>query len=529
MSRTSKAQVNRCQENRHQYWWNALHYSLAIQFDLDNIYLKGQVEIQAVATHSKQSVVQLDLQSPMNVSDVYYKNKQAHYQQVNYVHELEAVYITIPFTDVAVGDTFFIKVHYEGTPKMAVRAPWDGGLSVSMSQHKSWWGMSCQMEGASIFFPCKDVLSDEPELGVRLKYTVPKGMQAIGNGRGTQVEEDETTTTYHYEVTSSINLYNITFYIGDYAAYQSIIDRPYGKLSISWWYIKENAIPAADYFQQIPTVLDALEYWAGPYPYSDDGFNVVEAPYLGMEHQSAIAYGNGYQPGYLGKDRSGSGAGLLFDFILIHEAAHEWFGNAISVKNACDFWVHEGFTTYMESLYLEYLYGYDIAKKYRIGKFDIIANKGIALGDCNRCTAGNGDEYDKGAAMIHHLRMLMRDDQAFKEMLHTMVATFKNRVVDGQDIIDFMQQYYPFTIQSIFVQYLQQEQIPTLVFKKNSQGQWMFKWENSIQNFDQPIIVENQSKRQLLFPKTEYQAWPYVEEPSEELFSQEWLIQMHIK
>lgn len=518
------AQPNRCVANTFQHWWDVQHYFLDLDFNIEDTTIAGSLTVTATVIAPANDTIQLDLHPNFSVTEVT-DVQQLPYQRLAFVRRGYQLLIIKQHHLKSQNKELKIKVAYHGKIPQAQQPPWSGGLTVSASNGDlPFWGVTCQMDGSSTFFPSKDLLSDEPDQGVLLQYTVPNTVRAEGNGRLIQQTENrEKTTTYLYQVLNPINSYNITFYIGDYKTLSSKVSTLHGKLDYSFSFLKENREKAKILFQEIPTLIQIFEYWCGPYPFYEDGYKLVEAPYLGMEHQSAVAYGNEYLPGYLGLDRSGTGVGLWFDFILVHETAHEWFGNNISTVRLCDLWIHEGFATYMESLYIEQRFDRIAADSYRNGKKKNILNKNPIISDCNLCQKGDGDEYDKAAALVHHLRLMLQDDELFRTLLKDMNRVFYHKIIDTDQFTAFLQSYFKRDISKVLQQYLFTASIPKLDVEIQGNNTIKYRWRRCIKGFDMPYFIWINEEMQYLYPTEDWQSLSI--KPSDNIrLSEDWLI-----
>ncbi len=344
--------------------------------------------------------------------------------------------------------------------------------------------------GASVWFPCKDTQSDEPEQGVETHFTCPSDLVCVSNGRLTSTEKNEgNTTTYSWKVVNPINNYCIIPYIGDYVSWKDPFQGEKGELDVEYWVLRSNEEKAREQFKDVHLTLKAFEYWFGPYPFYEDGYKLVESPYLGMEHQSAVAYGNKYKKGYLGSDLSGSGQGLWWDYIIVHETGHEWFGNNITTADIADMWVHEGFTTYSETLFVEYHKGAKAGATYCRGERRSIVNDKPIIGPYGVNEEGSGDMYYKGANLIHTIRTIVNNDTLFREMLREMNQTFYHQIVTTQQIEKFMSQKLKMDLSLIFDQYLRQTNPPTLSIKEKG-NRVLYRWEKCIPNFEMPLVTD---------------------------------------
>lgn len=330
-------------------------------------------------------------------------------------------------------------VHYEGNPKEAVNAPWDGGFSWSKDENgKPFVATSCQGLGASVWWPNKDHMYDEVD-SMRISVTNPKGLSNISNGRLEKIEEHANTVTSHWVVKNPINNYGVNVNIGDYVHFSEVYNGEKGPLTMDYYVLSDNLEKAKVHFKDAPKMMKAFEHWFGPYPFYEDGYKLVEAPYLGMEHQSSVTYGNKYKQGYMGNDFSGSGwGGLKFDYLIIHESGHEWFANNITNKDIADMWIHESFTTYSESIFLDYYYGTQAANEYVIGLRRNIANDIPIIGNYDVNDEGSGDMYFKGANMIHTIRQLVDNDEKWRRILRGLNKDFYHSIVTTEQIEGYL-------------------------------------------------------------------------------------------
>ena len=341
-------------------WWDLNFYHLDIEVKPEEKFISGSNTIRYTVLEASK-VLQIDLQPPLQIEQITQDGKTLKFETIGNAH-----FIKLKKSQKK-GAINEIIVKYSGHPKEAVRAPWDGGFSWKKdSNGKHFIATSCQGLGASVWWPNKDHMYDEVD-SMAISITAPKDLVSVGNGRLKKVEEQNTTKTYHWYVQNPINNYGVNVNLGDYVHFGEKFAGEKGSLDMDYYVLKDHLEKAREQFKQSPMMMKAFEHWFGPYPFYEDSFKLVEVPYLGMEHQSSITYGNKYQNGYLGQDLSGTGTGLLFDFIIIHEAGHEWFANNITYKDIADMWVHEGFTAYSENLYLDYHFGKNIAAQYVIG------------------------------------------------------------------------------------------------------------------------------------------------------------------
>ena len=477
-------------------WWDLTYYHLDIKVDPENKFISGKNTIQyKVLKHD--SVMQIDLQPPMKLLKAVQNGKELKIRHEGNAHFIALVDNQSP------NELNSLEVYYEGHPKEAVRAPWDGGISWKKDKNDNHFiASSCQGLGASVWWPCKDHMYDEVD-SMQISVNVPSKLINVSNGRLRRVEQIGDTKTYSWIVKSPINNYGVNINIGDYANFSEVYDGQAGNLDMDYYVLSYNLEKAKEQFKQAPMMMKAFEHWFGQYPFYVDSFKLVEVPYLGMEHQSSVTYGNGYQNGYLGNDLSGTGWGLKFDFIIIHEAGHEWFANNITNRDAADMWIHEGFTAYSENLYLDYHFGKEASAEYVIGTRKNIQNDRPLIGFYNVNKEGSSDMYYKGANMLHTLRQLLEDDEKWRKTLRKMNVEFYHQTVTTQQIENFLSKETGIDLTAFFNQYLRTTKIPTLeYFIKNKTLK--YRWTHIVENFDMPIQIKINTDEKWLFPKAEW-------------------------
>jgi aminopeptidase N len=459
------------------------YYHLDVKIAVDEKSIQGSNEFRFTAT-SDFTRLQFDLFSNLKVEKVMYNG-----QELPYKRELNAVYVDFPKT-IKKGTKDKFTVFYFGNPVIARRPPWDGGFIFSKDKAGNpWISVACQGFGASSWWPNKDHQSDEVD-SLLISISVPEGLQEISNGRLRSItRETNGYQKYNWFVGNPINNYSVSFYIGKYAHWSDTYKGEDGNLSLDFWSLKEDSTKARSHWDaDVKRMIKSFEYWFGPYPFYKDGYKLVQAPHLGMEHQSAVAYGNQFKMGYLGRDLSGTGWGLKFDFITVHESGHEWFGNNITAKDIADMWIHESFTNYSEALFLESEYGKQAATEYVEGLRKIIANDIPVIGDYNVNKEGSGDMYPKGANMIHTIRQLINDDEKFRQLLRGLNKTFYHQTVTTQQIETYMAKKSGLHLSKIFDQYLRTTKIPVLSYHiKNDQ--LSYRWTNTVSGFEMPVKV----------------------------------------
>ena len=382
-----------------------------------------------------------------------------------------------------------ITIYYHGKPRIAKRPPWDGGLVMKKDKNKNpFVTIACQGLGASVWYPCKDHQSDEPD-SAEMHITCPDSLFCVGNGRFRgKTANGDGTATFDWAVVNPINNYCIIPYIGKYVHFNEVYKGEKGNLDMDYWVLDYDLEKAKKQFADATRMMKAFEYWFGPYPFYEDGYKLVEAPHLGMEHQSATAYGNGYQNGYLGRDLSGSGWGLKWDFIIVHESGHEWFANNITSKDVADMWVHEGFTNYSETLFTDYYYGKDAGNAYVQGIRKNIQNDKPIIGTYGVNKEGSGDMYYKSGNMLHAIRQVINDDEKFRQVLRGLNKTFYHQTVTTKQIEDYISKQAKFDFSKVFDQYLRTTQIPVLEYKIDGY-KLSYRYTNCVQGFNLPLKI----------------------------------------
>ena len=480
-------------------WWNLKHYKLSMRVDISNKYLKGSNTIRYQVITRNQTM-QIDLQPPMKITAIYQDKKALDYTQDGNAYYVKLCKKQRPN---AINE---ITIIYEGSPKISKRPPWDDGFTWSKDKNgNNFVATSCEGGGASIWWPCKDHMYDEPEDGITINLTVPENLTGVANGRLiSTAKNNDHTKTFTWQTVNPINNYGVNINIGDYAHFSSIYKGEKGSLDCDYYVLSYNLAKAKKQFKQADKMLEAFEYWFGPYPFYEDSYKLVEVPYLGMEHQSSVTYGNGYKNGYLGYDLSGTGWGLKFDFIIIHESGHEWFANSITDVDIADMWIHEGFTAYSESLYLDYHFGTEASNAYVIGTRKSIKNDRPIIGAYNVNNAGSGDMYYKGANMLHILRQVVNDDAKWRSILRGLNATFYHQTVTSKQIEDYLSKHIGIDLNPFFNQYLRSVKIPILEYRIKKEH-LEYKWSNVVTGFTLPIKVFIDKQIQWLTPTTSWQ------------------------
>ena len=478
-------------------WWDLNYYHLDIKVDPEKRTIKGSNTVGYTVLNSNK-LMQIDLQEPLNITSVKQNNKS-----LNFTREGNAYFIELKKKQ-KVGKVNYITIEYEGKPKVAIRAPWDGGLSWEKDNNGiDFIATSCQGLGASVWWPNKDHMYDEVD-SMLMSVNVPKHLVNVSNGRLRKViEKDDNTKTYEWYVSNPINNYGVNINIGDYVNFSEKYNGEKGILDLDYYVLRDNLEKAKEQFKQVPMMLDAFEYWFGPYPFYEDSFKVVEVPYLGMEHQSSITYGNKYMQGYLGRDLSGTGWGLKFDYIIIHEAGHEWFANNITYIDIADMWVHEGFTCYSENLYVDYHYGKEASADYVIGSRRGIGNRRPIIGPYNVNREGSGDMYSKGANILHTLRQIAKDDEKWRFILRGLNKEFYHQTVSSKQIEEYISENIGFDLKYVFDQYLRDIRVPVLEYFIKD-GVLKYRWTETIDGFNMPIEITLDNENKWLYPENSW-------------------------
>jgi aminopeptidase N len=476
--------------NENRDWFDILKYHIYIEPNIENKTIEGVVIWKAKAT-KKTNKIQIDLQQPMIIDSIKlndarlgYEYSDMHTTKIPFVRE-HNIAIADPRTKNIKGD-FTLYIFYHGKPREAVRPPWDGGWIWKKDDNGNpWISVACQGLGASVWYPCKDIQSDEPDEGSTISMKIPSQLKLVSNGRP---KYDDRPNYFSWEVTNPINNYNIIPYIGDYVGWNEKYKGLKGDLDLHYWALREDSAKARKQYTQVKDMLKAFEYWFGPYPFYEDGYQIVQSPHLGMEHQSAIAYGNKFANGYLGRDLSGSGWGLKWDYIIVHESGHEWFANNITTKDIADMWVHEGFTSYSETLFTEYYYGKDAGDDYTYGLRKRIMNDGPIIGHYGVNNEGSSDMYAKGAVMLHSIRKSINNDSLFRSILIGLNKDFYHQTVTTDEIEKYVSRKSGIDFSKVFDQYLRTVQIPVFSFSYDKKEKILtYQWKNCVNGFDQPL------------------------------------------
>ncbi|WP_242917574.1 M1 family metallopeptidase [Pontibacter liquoris] len=484
-------------------WWDLAYYHLAIKVNPADSTIRGVNTIRYKVLAPKQ-VMQVDLQQPMAIEKVMQNGKE-----LTYTYDGNAWFIQLAAPQKA-GEVNSVDVYYGGKPQVSKNPPWSGGLTWKHdAQGNPFAATSCQGDGASLWWPCKDHMYDEPD-SMLISVTVPEKLMDVSNGRLRKVDQNnDGTKTYHWFVSNPINNYGVNMNLGDYVHFSEKFKGEKGLLDCDYYVLRGDESKARKQFKEVPRMLAAFEHWFGPYPFYEDSYKLVQVPYLGMEHQSSVTYGNDFKNGYLGRDLSGTGWGLKFDFIIVHESGHEWFANNITYKDIADMWIHESFTAYSENLFLDYYYGKEASAAYVIGTRANIRNDRPIIGYYNVNNSGSGDMYYKGANMLHTLRQIVNDDEKWRSILRGFNKDFYHQTVTTQQIENYLSQHIGRDLSPVFDQYLRDVRIPELEYQLAG-GKLSYRWANTVTGFNMPVKVTVNGKEKWLTPTTTWQALPGV-------------------
>ena len=469
--------------------YDVTFYNLDLKIDIENKYISGSNIIQFKVIKNLP-VLQFDLFDNLKITKVEWNNKSLEFKR-----EYNAVFVTFPSALLA-GTTSAIKVYYEGNPIVAKRAPWDGGFVFKTDKAgKPFVAVACQGTGASLWWPTKDHQSDEPD-SMAINITSSSDLEEVSNGRlRAKKEIGNEYTRFEWFVSEPINNYDVSINIADYAhwndTYKSKVDGEV--LTLDYYVLKDDLEKAKKQFEQVKPMMDAFEKRFGKYPFYKDGYKLVQTPYLGMEHQSCVAYGNAFKNGYLGFDLSGSGEGKKFDYIIIHESAHEWWGNSITSYDIADMWIHEGFGQYAETVYLEELYGRESANKYLEGLKRGIGNKEAIIGPYGVNKEGSGDMYPKGALFLNTLRNYINDDVIWWDIVASLQKDYRLKNISTEDVLALMNKKSRKNLKPLFDVYLRQGSLPEFnveFVEQNKSTLVKYNWSNVVEGFEIPINIK---------------------------------------
>lgn len=478
-------------------WWDLTYYHLDISVNPSDSTIYGSNTV-TYRVKSRNRIMQIDLQPPLSITEAMQNGRKLAFTREGNVYMIKLDEEQIP------GAVSSVIISYGGKPKVSERPPWEGGITwLTDSKGLPFVASTCQGDGASLWWPCKDHMYDEPD-SMLISVSVPSNLMDVSNGKlRSVIRRKNNTTTYNWFTANPINNYGVNINIADYAHFSEVFDGEKGKLACDYYVLRENLEKAKKQFVQARMMLTAFEYWFGPYPFYEDGYKLVEAPYLGMEHQSSVTYGNGYGNGYRGTDLSSSGWGNKFDFIIIHESAHEWFANSITDEDVADMWIHESFGNYSENLYVEYYYGKEAGSEYVLGSRRNIRNDRPVTGKYDVNNSGSGDMYYKGGNMLHMIRQIIGDDEKWRGILRGLNRDFYHQVVKGSQIEAYLSEKCGLDLKPVFDQYLRDIRIP--VFEYYVKGSKLtFRWNNCVPGFNMPLRIYVKGKRMDIKPATRF-------------------------
>ena len=479
-------------------WWDARFYDLHVRVDPADSSVRGWNAITYTVLAAAREM-QIDLQVPLEADSFVQDGRRLASRR-----DGDAFFVTLREPQRA-GEVRTLTVWYHGRPRVATNPPWDGGFTwTTDSLGNRWVATTDEGLGASVYWPLKDWLGDEPD-SQRIAITVPDPMLDVSNGRLRSVTHNpDGTTTFEWFVADPINSYDVAVNAGTYAHYGDTLAGEAGKLSLDFWPLAYHVEAAQRQWRQVRAMLQCFEHWFGPYPWYADGYKLVEAPHLGMEHQSAIAYGNRFMNGYLGRDLSRTGLGLTWDYIIVHESAHEWWGNNLTMQDQADMWIHEGFAYYAEGLFTECQQGRMAGAAYLIGSRRGIRNDRPVVAAYGVNAEGSGDMYPKGANMLHTIRQIVGDDAKWRAILRGLNATFWHQTVTGRQVEDYISRQAGVDLGRVFEQYLTTTLIPELQFKVEA-GTLSYRWARVVPGFDMQVKVNVPGLGDLVLHPTE--AW----------------------
>ncbi len=453
-------------------------YHLKLKVEPEKKFISGSNVISFKVIYDMPRM-QLDLFDNMEIDSIVHQGKKLKYER-----KYNAVFIDFEKA-LKKGSLDSLEFFYHGNPVIAKNAPWDGGFVWTEDKDGNpWVGVAVQGTGASLWYPNKDHQSDEPE-EARMDIAVPNGLMDVSNGRFIGKKDLENGfTEWSWKVVNPINNYDIMINIGNYEHFSD----SYKDLDLDYYVLPYNLEKAKKQFSEVNEMMACFYEKMGPYPFEEDGYKLVETPYLGMEHQSAVAYGNKYLKGYLGNDLSGTGIGLKWDFIIIHESGHEWYGNSITAKDIADMWIHEGFTSYTESIYIECRWGKEDALKYLKGIRQNISNSSTIIGDYGVNAEGSGDMYYKGANLLNMIRSIYDDDELWWNTLREYTKTFKHKTITTADTEEFFNKATEVDLKPVFEQYLRHASIPVLELKQGD-DKIQYRWKADVIDFKMPVDV----------------------------------------
>jgi len=475
--------------------YEVLKYHLQVRVNPEKKFISGSntITFQAV---QELPIMQVDLFENMQVDSIIHQGKKLDFRR-----EFNAVFVDLnKKTSASAKDS--IQFFYSGNPIVAKNAPWDGGFVWKTDENGDpWIAVAVQGTGASLWYPNKDHQSDEPEEAL-IEIAVPNDLINVSNGRFIGKQDlGDGYTQWSWKVNSPINNYDIVVNIANYEHFHDT----YKDLDLDYYVLPYNLEKAKKEFEEVKLMMDCYYNKMGPYPFEEDGYKLVETPYLGMEHQSAVAYGNNYGYGYLGRDLSGTGIGLNWDYIIIHESGHEWYGNSITAKDIADMWIHESFTSYTEAIYVECRWGKDKSLEYLRGTRKGVRNTAPIIGDYGVNSEGSGDMYFKGANLLNNLRSIYDNDELWWNTLRAYTKTYRHKIIETKTVEDYFNAPIKEDLAPIFDQYLRHSKLPVLQFKMNG-NKVLYRWQADVEKFKMPVSVFVINKEIRITPTSKWQS-----------------------
>lgn len=494
-------------------------YDLDVRIDPERRFISGSNTIRFTAV-GPSSRMQVDLFANMTLESASIDGGKP----LPFTREYGAVFIP-PGEPLREGTTHDLLLKYSGNPQVAKNPPWDGGMIWAQdSSGNPWVAVACEGTGASLWWPNKDHLSDEPD-SMRIRVTVPPGLEDISNGRLRDVTTlPDGWRRYEWAVTYPINNYDVTVNVGKFSHFGGTFAGE-DTVTLDYYVLPGNLAKAETQFTQAKSMIGCFEKYFGPYPFARDGYKLIESPHTGMEHQSAVAYGNGFRNGYRGM--SSSPWGLKFDFIIIHESAHEWWGNAVTAKDAAEMWIHESFAAHAEAMYVECMFGTQAMLDYVNSKKMQVGNRKPILGVYNVNNEGSGDMYPKGSLMLNTLRGALGNDSLWFAIMRGMAMTFRYRTITTGDIVGYVNRATGTDYTTFFDQYLRYPALPKLDCVLTARGgktTCRYRWRADVKNFRMPVKVTTSPKVfAFIHPTSEWQTLDLGGmDPKEFRYAEEW-------
>lgn len=463
-------------------WWDVRYYDLEAEVFPGEKAIRGTHTIYYTVLQPN-NILQIDLQPPMEIYSISQDGEELDYEKKYLSYFIKLRQEQIP------GEDRSVRIEYGGQPHVSENPPWSGGIVWAEDRHGNpFIANANQSIGASIWWPLKDHPADQPD-SMQISVTVPAGLKDVSNGRLRETKKHpDGRTTFRWFVSNPVNTYGVNISIGDYEHFSEVFQGEDGPLDCDYYVLKGNKSKAKEHFKDVPRMLEAFEHWFGPYPFYEDGYKLVEVPYLGMEHQSCVTYGNQFLKGYLGRDVSHTGWGMKFDFIIVHESAHEWWANSVTNADVADMWIHESFTSYAESLFVEYFYGKEAGAEYVRGVRANIHNDGPLQGKYGVRNEGSADMYYKGSNIWHTLRQIVDNDDKWRQILRGIQRKFRHQTVTAADIENYLNTQIETDLLPFFDQYLRDSRMPVLSYRVEK-GSLKYRFDNVIEGFSMPVKI----------------------------------------